>query len=195
MPPVALSYHVNQARNQKFFRAGEVSSNLDISINISPKTQEKKASQGKILEFFLLETLKTTFLIENLAQRWIQSRPFFKNRGTDCIFLTENFMQTDIPILPSLTDMYKDIRNNESLLNFYIECLVNTWLFNYVLETIKQRKPYKCKTLTQKNNLLLVQLHTDFLSHFQMLVVFTKVGLRCCQKSLKYSLCGQKVMQ
>ena len=41
-----------QARNQKLFRAREVSWNLGTSKNISSKRQEKKAPQGKILEFF-----------------------------------------------------------------------------------------------------------------------------------------------
>ena len=45
------------------------------------KTQEEKALQGKILEFFLLDTLKSTFLMENLTQRWIQSGPFFPKSG------------------------------------------------------------------------------------------------------------------
>ena len=85
-------------------------------------------------------------------------------------------MQTDTPILPkeSLTDMYKDIRDNESLLNFYTG-LPNTCLFNYVLEIVKQRKPYKCKTLTQENHLLLVLmklklglLHTDLAYRFSL---------------------------
>ena len=39
-------------------------------INISPKTQEKKAPQGNILTFFLL------------TQRWIQWCLFFHNQGT-----------------------------------------------------------------------------------------------------------------
>ena len=80
-----------------------------------------------------------------------------KGTNTDCNLLTENFGQADTPILPkeNLTDMYKDIRDNESLLNFYTG-LPNTCLFNYVLEIVKQRKPYKCKTLTQENHLLLV---------------------------------------
>ena len=32
------------------------------------KTQEKKAPQGKFLELFLLGTLKTTFLMEDLTK-------------------------------------------------------------------------------------------------------------------------------
>ena len=57
-------------------------------------------------------------------------------------------MQTDIPILPkeSLSDMYKEIRDYESLLSFYTG-LSNSCLFNYILEIVKQRKPYKCKTV------------------------------------------------
>ena len=80
-----------------------------------------------------------------------------KSKNTDCVLLTENFMQTGIPILPkeNWNDMYKDIRNNASLLNFYTG-LPNTCLFNYVLEIVKERKPCKCKTLPQENYLLLV---------------------------------------
>ena len=99
------------------------------------------------------EILESTRLEEDLS---IED----KSTNTDCILLTENFVQTDTPILPkeSLTDMYKDIRDNESLLNFYTG-LPNTCLFNYVLEIVKQRKPYKCKTLTQENHLLLVLMN------------------------------------
>ena len=35
------------------------------------KTQGKKAPHGKILELFLLGTLKTTFLMEDLIQEWV----------------------------------------------------------------------------------------------------------------------------
>ena len=55
-----------QAPNQKFFRAGEVLWNQGSSIYFSSKTQEKKAPQGKMLELFLLDTLKTTFGMEGL---------------------------------------------------------------------------------------------------------------------------------
>ena len=45
--------------------------------------QEKKASREKFLMFFLLDTLKTAFWIENLTQIWIQSGPLFsENQGT-----------------------------------------------------------------------------------------------------------------
>ena len=54
-----------QASGKKFFRAGKVSSeNWGTYMNISSKTQEKKGSQGKILEVFVLDTYKTTFTIE-----------------------------------------------------------------------------------------------------------------------------------
>ena len=36
----------------------------------------KPAPQEKLWEFFLLYTLKTTFLLENLTQRWTQSGHF-----------------------------------------------------------------------------------------------------------------------
>ena len=59
-----------QARNQKFFKAGKVSWNQGTSINISSKTHEHKASQAKFSEFFLLDTVKITFRMKNLIQRW-----------------------------------------------------------------------------------------------------------------------------
>ena len=55
----------NQARNQKFLKAGEVSWNLNTSINNSSKTRGKKAPWGNILEISVSDTLKTTFWIEN----------------------------------------------------------------------------------------------------------------------------------
>ena len=51
----------NQTHNQKFLKAGEVSWNLDTSINNSSKTRGKKAPWGNILEIFVSDTLKTTF--------------------------------------------------------------------------------------------------------------------------------------
>ena len=76
-----------QARNQKSFRAREISRNLDTSIIIlSQKHKKKKVQQGKFLEFFLLDTLKTTFWMENLTQRWIQSGPFLQNEGVSFDF-------------------------------------------------------------------------------------------------------------
>ena len=57
-------------RNQKFFR------------NISSKTQEKEAPQENILDFFLLNTLKTTFWMENWTQRWTQSGLSFQGQST-----------------------------------------------------------------------------------------------------------------
>ena len=55
----------NQTHNQKFLKAGEVSWNLDTSINNSSKTRGKKAPWGNILEIFVSDTLKTTFWMEN----------------------------------------------------------------------------------------------------------------------------------
>ena len=70
------------------------------------------------------EVLESTRLEEDLSRK-------NKSTNTDCILFTENIMQTDIPILAkeSLADMYKDIRNNEGLLNFYAG-LPNACLFN-----------------------------------------------------------------
>ena len=64
------------ACNHKFFRIGEVSWNYGTSINISSKSQEKKAPHGNILEFFLLNSLKTKLWMENLTQRCTWLGPF-----------------------------------------------------------------------------------------------------------------------
>lgn len=48
-----------QARNQEYFAAGEVSWTRSTSINVSCTTYNK--NQGKILLFFLKNTLKTAF--------------------------------------------------------------------------------------------------------------------------------------
>ena len=40
------------------------------------KLRKKKASEGKILEFFLLDTLKTTFWMEYFTEKWTISGPF-----------------------------------------------------------------------------------------------------------------------
>ena len=50
-----------QTRNQEFLRAGEVSENEGTLMNISSVSYERKALQGKILDIFFLETLKTAF--------------------------------------------------------------------------------------------------------------------------------------
>ena len=44
------------------------------SINITSKTQENEAPQGNIFEFFLLGTLKTTFSMKNLTQKFSVSK-------------------------------------------------------------------------------------------------------------------------
>ena len=64
-----------QVHSQTFFRTAEVSWNQGTSIiTFRQKTQEKKAREI----FFLLDTLKTTFGMENLIQRWRQSEHFFR---------------------------------------------------------------------------------------------------------------------
>ena len=50
------------------------------------KNTRKKVPPEKILEFFLLDTLKTTFWMENWTQRWKQSGPFFPKSGHSCRF-------------------------------------------------------------------------------------------------------------
>ena len=41
-----------KTHNKKYFRTGEVSWNEDTSINISSKTEERKALQGKVWDLF-----------------------------------------------------------------------------------------------------------------------------------------------
>ena len=45
------------------------------------KKSRKKTRQRKILVFFLVDTLKTTFWTENLSQKWTQPGPFFIDSG------------------------------------------------------------------------------------------------------------------
>ena len=84
--------------NKTFFRAEGALRNYGTSINISSKTQEKEVLQGNILEFFFLDTLKTTYQIENLTQKWTQSSFFFENPGT---FFLEKRAEEVFPCPPS----------------------------------------------------------------------------------------------
>ena len=71
-----------QVCNQEFFRAGEVSWNKGALINIILSTAyERKAPQGKILEFFLLDALKVTFEMRHLTHSWTKSGHFFLKSG------------------------------------------------------------------------------------------------------------------
>ena len=72
-----MSIHTVQARNQEFLRAGEFSRNEGTSINSLSTTHQRRAPQGKILEFFHLDALKTAFQVRHLTHRWIQSEYFF----------------------------------------------------------------------------------------------------------------------
>ena len=74
-------YFVVQMHNQKLFKASQVSWNQDTPINILSKTHERKVTLGKILEFFLLDTVKTAFQMKTLSQRWTQLEPFFPKLG------------------------------------------------------------------------------------------------------------------
>ena len=70
-----------QARNQEFFRAGEVFQNKGTSINFLSTTQERKTQQGKISDIFFLDALKTAFQIRNLTHRRTQLEHFFPKSG------------------------------------------------------------------------------------------------------------------
>ena len=56
-----LIWEFRQARNQGFFRVGEVSQNKGTSVKIKSASYKRKRPQGKISEFFFLDTLKTAF--------------------------------------------------------------------------------------------------------------------------------------
>ena len=74
-------YFPMQARHWKFFQAGEVSWNYGTSIKISSKTHEKRPRRERFWRFFFLNTIKTTFRIKNLTQKWTQLVPFFPKIG------------------------------------------------------------------------------------------------------------------
>ena len=46
------------------------------------KNTKKEGPAGKIWHIFLLDTLKTTFWMEQITQWWIQPGPFFQNQDT-----------------------------------------------------------------------------------------------------------------
>ena len=48
----------------------------------SVKNNRKETPAEKKLGFFLLDILKTTFLLEDLTQRWTQSGHFLQFRGS-----------------------------------------------------------------------------------------------------------------
>ena len=50
------------------------------------RNKRKRALQGNILEFFLLDTFETTFCAENLNQRWPPTGPFFSKTALLSIF-------------------------------------------------------------------------------------------------------------
>ena len=58
---IGFALYDYQARNQKFFRAGEIFWNEGTSINVSCVTHKRKALQRKILVFFPQDSLKITF--------------------------------------------------------------------------------------------------------------------------------------
>ena len=69
---------------------------------VKKKKTEKEALQGNILEFFLLDTLKTTFWMENLTQRWTQSGPFFQKPGHFFQFFKRAGEASPLPVVACL---------------------------------------------------------------------------------------------
>ena len=70
-----------QAPNQEFFGAGEVSWNEGTSINVSCVTRKRKTPQGIILVFFLQDALKITFQMGILTHRRTQAGHIFPKSG------------------------------------------------------------------------------------------------------------------
>ena len=89
-----------QVRNQKFFKAREVSWNKRTSINISFTTNERKAPQRNILELFLLDTSKAALEMGNINHWWTQSGLFFPKSGN--LFSMFKKVQGRPPSLPWL---------------------------------------------------------------------------------------------
>ena len=82
------------AINQKFFRAGEVSWNKDTSMNILPKTHEKRAQREKLWSFFSQILSKLRFEQKHLKMDTI--RTIFQNQGN------RPPPPTPTPLLPQL---------------------------------------------------------------------------------------------
>ena len=68
-----------QMCNQKLFRTGggRFVKLGHFDKHFIKNTRKRGPTRKHFLEIFLLGTLKTTFWIENLTQRWTQSGPFF----------------------------------------------------------------------------------------------------------------------
>ena len=82
MEPVAKTIIPECWDNQKFSRGKSKFYGIGHYDKHFVQNTSKKALQGNILEFFLLDTLKITFWTENVTQRWIQSGPFFSEIRT-----------------------------------------------------------------------------------------------------------------
>ena len=68
------SFETSQTRKQRFFRTGRVSWNEDILMKILPKTHQRITTQGKILDFFLLDILKDA--LSSLRQTFVIQTTF-----------------------------------------------------------------------------------------------------------------------
>ena len=74
-------YAAIRVATSNFFRAGVVSRNEGISINIYLQHTKEKPLKKKILKFFLLDALKTEFQIRYCTRRWTKSRYFSLKSG------------------------------------------------------------------------------------------------------------------
>ena len=70
-----------QARNLKYFTAEEILWIQGTLIKFSSKTQKKRPHRQTIWKLFLLDTLQTTFWMEDLTQVWTQLGSFFPKSG------------------------------------------------------------------------------------------------------------------
>ena len=88
------------------------------------KTKNKESPQENILMFFLLDTLKTTFWVENLTQWWTQSVPLLPQSGH--FFLFSKRAGDTSPLLPSCTPV--SVAESEPMSWICQNILENPWI-------------------------------------------------------------------
>ena len=129
------------------------------------KKSRKKAPQGRILEFFLLNTLKTTFWMANLTKGWTHSGHFFPKSGHFFWFLKKDRGGLP-PSPPSCVPVFSE--------HFFLR----TPLEGYFWECIQQQQGYVGARIygPSIHNQRIERLHYDtthsVLSHYIHLFLF-----------------------
>ena len=90
-----------QAHNQEFL-VSKVSWNESTSVNILSATHQRKVPQGNILEFFLLDALKTAFQMRHVIHRWKQSGYFYPKIKAPFFNFQKTAGKTLPPCLPPM---------------------------------------------------------------------------------------------